>query len=107
MDGDPVCLQKTMEPKALAARFIATHHRRRFRETQAGCGLGYFIEQALCVTCCHGAFAWVVTMARGATELPRFFTQLEGHKQSRLRCAIMRVVGRCGHHGFAPPWGKV
>jgi hypothetical protein len=27
-----------------------------------------------------------------------------GHKQHRRSCVIMRVVGRCGHYGLAPPW---
>jgi hypothetical protein len=44
-----------------------------------------------------GALKW-------KSGFPCVVTQLEGHKPYRLRCAIMRIGGRYGPHGVAPPW---
>ena len=93
MVGDPLCLQKPMQPEAFATRFIATDHRRRFGQTKARFGLGDFVEQRALghvrPWCARVAF----DHARGEAELPGFFTQFKGHKQHALRCGIMR---RCG-----------
>ena len=86
MVGDPVRLQKPMQPEAFAPRFIATDHGRRFRQTQAAFGLGDFVEHALLLPCGHGALTRLLTMARGEAELPGFFTQFKGHKQGGLGC---------------------
>ena len=60
MVGDPLRLQKAMQPEAFTPRFIATHHRCAFGETKAFFGLRHFLEQARLVTRCdnpaHGAF---------------------------------------------------
>ena len=93
MMGDPLGLQKTMQPKALPSGFVTTDHRRGGPQTQARFGMGHFVEQMLCVTCGHGAFAWWLTMAKGEAELPGFFTQLEGHEQYGLMCVITHVQG--------------
>ena len=42
MVRDPVPLQKPMEPEAFTTRFIATHHRSRFRQIQAACDTAKF-----------------------------------------------------------------
>jgi hypothetical protein len=102
--GDPLRLQKTVQPETFPARFIATHHRRGVGEAKALFGLRDFLEQVRLVARVHTPLTWLLTMPRGETEFPGFFAQLKGHKQDMLSCGIMRIVGRCGHHGLAPPW---
>src|SRR5207245_10959424 len=60
--GDPVPLQKPMQPEAFAPRFIATDHGGRFRQTQATLSLGAFVKYALVRTCGHGALEWRLTL---------------------------------------------
>src|SRR5262249_16825933 len=103
--GDPLRLQKAMQPEAFTTRFITTHHRCGFRQTKASFGLGDFLEHARLMTRCDSALTRLLTMARGETELPGFFTQFKGHKQDTLGCGIMLSGGHCGH-GLSPPWGK-
>ena len=74
MVGEPLGLQKAMQPEAFTPRFIATHHRRRFGQTKASFGLGHFLEQALLMPCCDGALAGLLAMARRETKLPGLFT---------------------------------
>jgi hypothetical protein len=97
-------LSKAMQPEAFTTRFIATHHRRGFRQTQASFGLGDFLEHARLVARSDAPFAWFLTMARGETEFPGLFTQCKRHKQDSPGCGIMRIVGRCGCHGLSPLW---
>ena len=60
MVGDPLRLQKAMQPEAFTTRFIATDHRRGFRQTKAAFGLGDFLEHArlmrAAITCAHAVF---------------------------------------------------
>src|SRR5438128_12000163 len=44
-----------MQPAACTTRFIATDHRRGFRQTKASFGLGDFLEHARLVTRCDRA----------------------------------------------------
>src|SRR5881398_2621463 len=103
MVGDPVPLQKPMQPEAFATRFIATDHCRCFRQTQAAFGLDNFVEHALLLPCGHGALARLLPMARGEAELQGFFTQCKGHKQRSFYCVLRLMVGHCSCHGLSPP----
>jgi hypothetical protein len=96
-------LQKAMEPEAFTTGFVATDHRRDFRETKASFGLGYFVEHARLVTRCDTPLTWLVTVTGGETKLPGLFTQFKRHKQGARRCGIMAVVSRCRRHGLSPP----
>ena len=92
MVGDPVRLQKPMQPEAFATRFIATDHGGRVRQTQAAFGVGDCVEHALVLPCAHGTLARLLAMARREAELPGFFTQFKGHKQRDLGCVtILRI----------------
>jgi hypothetical protein len=84
--GDPLSLQKTVQPEALTTRFIATHHRRAFRKTKALFGTGNFLEQARLMTRCDRALTRLLTVPGGESELPSFFAQFKGHKQDTLYC---------------------
>src|SRR5262247_2893089 len=94
-----------MQPEAFSPRFLTTHHRCGFRQTKASFGLGDFLQQAPLVKRCNSTFTRLLTMPRGETALPGFFTQFKGHKQDTLCGGIMRMMGRCGHE-LSPPWGK-
>jgi putative transposase len=82
----------------------AKYHGGVFRQTHTAFGVGDCVEHALLLPCGHGALARLLTMARREAELPGFFTQFKGHKQCRLGCVLMLIVGRCGCHGLCPPW---
>src|SRR2546427_321586 len=82
----------------------SAHHGGAFWQTQAALGLGDFVEYALLLPCGHGALTRFLPMARREAELPGFFTQFKGHKQRRLWCVLLLMVGRCGCHGHSPPW---
>jgi hypothetical protein len=101
---EPLRLPKTVQPATFPARFIATHHWRGVGEAKALFGLGDFLKEARLVTRCDTPLTWLLTMPWGETELPGFFAQCKGYKQDTLRCGILRLVGRCGHHGLSPPW---
>src|SRR5215472_13905043 len=103
MVGDAVCLQKPMEPEAFATGFIATDHRRGFRETEATFGLGNFVEHVLWLPCGHGALTRLLTRPGGEAELPSFFTQFKGHKQDTCCRALLHIASRWGGHGLSPP----
>src|SRR5215470_13802439 len=103
--GEPLRLQKAMQPEAFTTRFITTHHWCGFRQAKASFGLGDVLEHARLMTRCDSALTRLLTMPRGETELPGFFTQFKGHKQDTLCGGIMLIVGRCGHE-LSPPWGK-
>src|SRR5215475_2699713 len=75
MVRDPVLLQKPMQPEAVATRFIATHHGSAFWQTHAVFGRGDVVEHMLLLPCGHSTLTRLLTMARGAAELPSFFTQ--------------------------------
>src|SRR5688572_3622374 len=96
-----------MQPEALSTRFIATDHGDRFRKTQAVFGLGDFVEHALVVPCGHRALTWLLTMAGGEAEPPGFFTEFKGHKQGRLGCVTICMMGRCGCHKLFLPSDKL
>jgi hypothetical protein len=87
-----------MQPEAFPPGFVATHHRRGFRQTKTSFGLGDFLEQARLVTRCDRALTRLLPMPRGAAKLPGFFTQFKGQKQDTLCCGIRGVVGRGGHY---------
>ena len=80
MVGEALRLQKAMPPAAFTTRFIATHHRCGFGETTAFFGRRHFLEHARLVTRCDTPLTWLLTVARGATELPALFTQCKRHK---------------------------
>jgi len=42
--GEPLGLQKPMQPEAFATRFVTTNHRRNCAQTKARFGMGYFVE---------------------------------------------------------------
>src|SRR5262245_36366020 len=102
MVGDSVPLQKPMQPEAFAPRFIATHHRGAFRQTQTAFGVGDFVEHTLLLPCGHGALARLLTMSCSEAELPGFFTEFKSYKQGILWCALLHVVSRWGAHGLSP-----
>jgi hypothetical protein len=102
--GDPVPLQKPMEPETFTPRFIATDDGCRFWETQAAFRLGDFVEYALLLPCGYGTLAWLLPMASGEAELPSLFTQFKGHKQRGCGGGTLLIVGRCSGHGLSPPW---
>ena len=103
MVGDPLGLEKAVQPEAFTTGFITTHHRCAFGQTKAFFGLGHFLEHARLIARRDTPLTWLLTGARGETELPGFFTQFKRHKQDTRRCGTMLVVGRCGHHGLFPP----
>src|SRR5262249_16705720 len=68
--GDPVPLQKPMQPEPFTPRFIATDDGGRIWETQAAFRLGDFVEYALLLPCGYRTLAWLLPMAGGEAELP-------------------------------------
>jgi hypothetical protein len=83
MLGDPLGLQKAVEPEAFTTGFRTTHHRRGFRQTKASFGLVDFLEHARLVARGDAPFAWFLTMARGETKLPGLFTQCNATNRTR------------------------
>ena len=77
MIGDPVPLQKPMEPEAFAPRFMATDDGGRVRQTHTAFGLGDFVKHTLLLTCGHGALARLLPMPGGEAELPGFLTEFK------------------------------
>ena len=61
-------------------------------QTTACFGLCHFGKDPCRVPCRNRACVGVLPMANGAAELPGVCTPLAGHKHSRLRCAIRRIV---------------
>jgi hypothetical protein len=100
MVGEPWGLSKARPPAACSTGCRATDHGGGFRQTQAPLGLGDFVEQARLVTGGDRARTRLGTRPRGAAELPGLFTQCKRHNQDTLWDGSMRIVGRCGQHGF-------
>jgi hypothetical protein len=95
-------LQKPMQPESVASRFITTDHRHRVGQTKAFFRLSDLMEHTRLVARGHTPLAGFLARARGEAELPGFFTQFEGHKQSRLAWGIMRIGARFRGHELSP-----
>jgi hypothetical protein len=100
---DPVSLHTPMPPAACATRCITTDHGGRGRQTPAAGGLGACVEPALLLPRRHGARARLVPMARRAAERPGVFPQGTGHTHGARGCGLLRMAGREGRQGLAPP----
>jgi hypothetical protein len=46
---DALADEKTMEPKAIAAGFVATHHPGRLGQAKAACGPAYLLQDRLAI----------------------------------------------------------
>jgi hypothetical protein len=101
--GDPMRLQKSVQPEPFATCSIATDYGGRFRQTQAAFGLGDFVEHTFLMSRGHGALARLLPMPGGEAKLPGFFTQFKGHKQGPLCLALLHIASRWGGHGLSPP----
>ena len=91
--GDPLRLQKAMQPEAFTTRFIATHHRRGFRQTKASFWPGRLLGARAPGDALRPRAHVAFDRARGEAELPGLFTQFKGHKQDTL---LLWYHGRCG-----------
>jgi hypothetical protein len=91
-----------MQPEAIAARFIAAHHRRGGGEPEALFRLSDFVGQPLEVARRNIAFARLLAMPGGEAELPGAFTEFKGQIQDGLGFVILSSVGRCRLHKLPP-----
>jgi hypothetical protein len=101
--GAPWGPEQAVPPDACATGCITTHPRGAVGETQAWCSLGHCLAHALLVARGDTPRAGLVTGARGATELPGFFTPCTRHPQDTRRWGSRLVGGRWSLHGLLPP----
>src|SRR6266849_9574936 len=91
-----------MQPEAVAARLVTTHHRRISGQAQSLLGSLDLRRQ-----CADGAGrnlsnARALPHTPAESQLPGSLTQFEGQQQTRRRCSRLGGTGRGDHHD-APP----
>ena len=87
--------QLAVQPKAIAARFVATDHLGVGWQSEAFLGLGDFLLQPAQVTPWQRSQPRLLPMAGRERKFPLLPAQFERQVQNAMRRTTMILVGRC------------